>query len=374
MNNILADLHAERRARQGLPAEPPAPAAEEPPAPAVELPAPAVEAPAQDMDVDEAVPPPANTDDAASVRSADAVVVERLIGGDAAPALRVAGSDDDEARCRFCLSSEATEGNPLVAPCNCAGSSQFVHKECLERWQRECLNNGNEERAEVCGTCRAPYTLAPPPAQVALAAADKGLRAFIQSYVNFMRLTGGRVIQLGGRMPLDDYAFMQEVAQRVVHGGACVVRANALHLMTFCPRAAPRGLIKLLCSIGGPDAINDADALGATPLMLAAMNVDYESPDLTMLRMFLACGADKSITDDGFTALGRYRSRLRSRVAFCKGLPENFGWGSAQPLPKLNFEVEGLLMPSDGPTAADKAAYDELLGMFDTRAAFYGVA
>ena len=31
-------------------------------------------------------------------------------------------------------------------------------------------------------------------------------------------------------------------------------------------------------------------------------------------------------------------------------------------------------MPSDGPTAADKAAYDELLGMFETRAAFYGVA
>ena len=31
-------------------------------------------------------------------------------------------------------------------------------------------------------------------------------------------------------------------------------------------------------------------------------------------------------------------------------------------------------MPSDGPTAADKAAYDEPLGMPDTRAAFYGVA
>ena len=44
MNNILAEAHAARRERQGLPAEPPAPAAE--------LPAPAVEAPAQDMDVD----------------------------------------------------------------------------------------------------------------------------------------------------------------------------------------------------------------------------------------------------------------------------------------------------------------------------------
>ena len=92
----------------------------------------------------------------------------------------------------------------------------------------------------MCGTCGATYTLAPPPAQVALATADQELRAFIQSYVDDMIMTGGRVIQIGGRMPLDDSAFMQGVAQRVVHGGACVVRANALHLMTFCPRAAPR--------------------------------------------------------------------------------------------------------------------------------------
>ena len=115
-------------------------------------------------------------------------------------------------------------------------------------------------------------------------------------------------------------------------------------------------------------------------MMLAANNVGFataegNSPDLTMLRAFLACGADKSITheDDGLTALGCYRSRVRSRVAFLKGLPKDFGWGLSK-IPTLNFEVEGLLMPSDGPTAADKAAYDELLGMFDTRAAFYGVA
>ena len=169
---------------------------------------------------------------------------------------------------------------------------------------------------------------------------------------------------------------MTFIIQLVTQQGACVRKARALHYCAAhsqeCPALAP--LVQLLCSIGGRDAINDADALGATPLMLAANNVDFESPDLTMLRMFLACGADKSIAheDDGLTALGYYRSRVRSRVAFCKGLPENFGWGSAQPLPKLNFEVEGLLMPSDGPTAADKAAYDELLGEFEMRAAFYG--
>ena len=153
-------------------------------------------------------------------------------------------------------------------------------------------------------------------------------------------------------------------------------KARALH---YCaahsqerPGLAP--LVELLCSIGGPDAINDADVHGSTPLMLAASSVAFDSPDLTMLRTFLACGADKSITDDGLTALGCYRSRVRSRVSRIKGLnPDDFD-GDPPKIPTLNFEVEGLLMPSDGPTAADKAAYDELLGMFETRAAFYGVA
>ena len=177
---------------------------------------------------------------------------------------------------------------------------------------------------------------------------------------------------------------MTFIIQLVTQQGACVRKARALHYCAAhsqeCPALAP--LVELFCSIGGPEAINDADAQGVTPLMLAANNVGFataegNSPDLTMLRAFLACGADKSIThkDDGLTALGCYRSRVRSRVAFLKGLPKDFGWGGPpKPLPTLNFEVEGLLMPPDGPTAADKAAYDELLGMFDTRAAFYGVA
>ena len=166
------------------------------------------------------------------------------------------------------------------------------------------------------------------------------------------------------------------IAHLVTQQGACVRKARALHYCAAhsqeCPALAP--LVELVCSIGGPEAINDADAAGCTPLMLAANNIDFESPDLTMLRMFLACGADKSIThEDGLTALGCYRSRLRSRVSRIKGLPKDFDGGPPK-IPTLNFEVEGLLMPSDGPTAADKAAYDELLGMFDTRAAFYGVA
>jgi hypothetical protein len=658
MNNILADLHAERRARQGLPAEPPAPAAEEPPAPAVELPAPAVEAPAQDMDVDEAAPPPPNADDAASaddsVRSPDAVVVERLID-DEAPSV---ASSNGGPQCYVCYSSEVTEGNPLIAPCRC---NTVIHEQCLRELQSRNLQDpGREQYAHNCQVCQAPYALAPPiipsvrvklvdqyqealrssqqdvehavayaleenpeadefqlreeyeneygpnaneydedgnklgechavthvratirheglavgraalllvdrellarwsgarnswdfhsavahttesgtlydiattffdadgttprleclrahgdgvgrgqfayieafeieapadmdprtdiatvalqqlrdlvggwgcaayvpdarthlmPAELAAcddqpyffgkyekdpakrqAAYDLARRGIRRDMTPFLRVGFHQVDEVlkectqvsylycvdatwravpmsyddasapGLVMPapplprpadatLSDFLsavctrarnpipeatmrrVMTFIIQLVTQQGACVRKARALHYCAAhsqeCPALAP--LVELLCSIGGPEAINDADAGGCTPLMLAANNVGYDSPDLTMLRMFLACGADKSIAheDDGLTALGYYRSRVRSRVAFCKGLPENFGWGSAQPLPKLNFEVEGLLMPSDGPTAADKAAYDELLGMFETRSAFYGAA
>ena len=72
MNALLRRLHAERRARQGLPV-PPA----EAPAP-VEPPSPVVEAPAQDMALDEPPPAPADADDG-SVRDPDAVVVEQLV-------------------------------------------------------------------------------------------------------------------------------------------------------------------------------------------------------------------------------------------------------------------------------------------------------
>ena len=79
VNALLRSLHAERRARQGLPVPPvEAPAPVEPPAPVVESPAPVVEAPAQDTALDEPPPAPADADDG-SVRDPDAVVVEQLI-------------------------------------------------------------------------------------------------------------------------------------------------------------------------------------------------------------------------------------------------------------------------------------------------------
>ena len=70
--------------------------------------------------------------------------------------------------------------------------------------------------------------------------------------------------------------------------------------------------------------------------MLAAMNVDLAGPDD---RACSFCGADKSITDDGFTDAAA-TARASGRVAFLKGLPK--AWrGAAAVSSTLNFEVEG---------------------------------
>ena len=39
-----------------------------------------------------------------------------------------------DATCRICLSEEENRLDPLIAPCKCAGSLQFIHHQCLKSW------------------------------------------------------------------------------------------------------------------------------------------------------------------------------------------------------------------------------------------------
>jgi hypothetical protein len=40
----------------------------------------------------------------------------------------------DPAICRFCLDEATTDENPFIQPCNCKGSIEHVHLQCLLRW------------------------------------------------------------------------------------------------------------------------------------------------------------------------------------------------------------------------------------------------
>ena len=45
------------------------------------------------------------------------------------------GDSDETPSCRYCLE----ETGELIAPCQCSGSTKWVHSECLERWRQEVL-------------------------------------------------------------------------------------------------------------------------------------------------------------------------------------------------------------------------------------------
>lgn len=54
-------------------------------------------------------------------------------------------AEEPETICRVCH-MEGTEGNPLYSPCNCRGSIEYVHQDCLQRW----LAHKNLTKCEVC--------------------------------------------------------------------------------------------------------------------------------------------------------------------------------------------------------------------------------
>ena len=61
-----------------------------------------------------------------------------------------------EARlCRFCLSKKNYPANPLISPCQCKGSMEFVHFKCLNRWR----NVDIERNGRTCSLCLTNYRL-----------------------------------------------------------------------------------------------------------------------------------------------------------------------------------------------------------------------
>ena len=58
----------------------------------------------------------------------------------------------EEKTCRLCWGDEGD--SPLVQPCACRGSAQWIHKHCLEQWRR---TSPREDAAYRCGQCTDHY-------------------------------------------------------------------------------------------------------------------------------------------------------------------------------------------------------------------------
>lgn len=65
--------------------------------------------------------------------------------------------------CRICLLEGSTEEDPLIRPCQCKGSIEYVHLGCLRHWVKCRLNLGDTPggsyfyRPLPCELCKAPY-------------------------------------------------------------------------------------------------------------------------------------------------------------------------------------------------------------------------
>lgn len=57
-----------------------------------------------------------------------------------------------EYECRYCL--EEDELKNLVSPCECNGTSRYIHPECLNRWRFE---NSENNHFNICIDCKSPY-------------------------------------------------------------------------------------------------------------------------------------------------------------------------------------------------------------------------
>ena len=58
--------------------------------------------------------------------------------------------------CRFCFEPAIDTSDPLITPCKCAGSIQYIHLQCLKQWRR---TTENPEFIRRCQLCLTNYTM-----------------------------------------------------------------------------------------------------------------------------------------------------------------------------------------------------------------------
>ncbi|XP_069080302.1 E3 ubiquitin-protein ligase MARCHF7 [Pleurodeles waltl] len=65
-------------------------------------------------------------------------------------------SEEDEGDiCRICQMGASTSTNPLIEPCRCAGSLQYIHQDCMKKWLQAKINSGSRlEAVTTCELCK----------------------------------------------------------------------------------------------------------------------------------------------------------------------------------------------------------------------------
>nr|XP_020007174.1 probable E3 ubiquitin-protein ligase MARCH10 isoform X3 [Castor canadensis] len=63
--------------------------------------------------------------------------------------------EEEEDLCRICQIAGGSPTNPLLEPCGCVGSLQFVHQECLKKWLKVKITSGADlSTVKTCEMCK----------------------------------------------------------------------------------------------------------------------------------------------------------------------------------------------------------------------------
>lgn len=64
-------------------------------------------------------------------------------------------SDEEGDQCRICQSGAESPTNPLLTPCQCSGSLQYIHHDCLKKWIQTKIQSGTTLSAvKTCELCK----------------------------------------------------------------------------------------------------------------------------------------------------------------------------------------------------------------------------
>lgn len=64
-------------------------------------------------------------------------------------------SEEEGDLCRICQMGVASPTNPLIEPCRCTGSLQYVHQDCMKKWLQAKINSGATlDAVTTCELCK----------------------------------------------------------------------------------------------------------------------------------------------------------------------------------------------------------------------------
>ncbi|KAM7081891.1 LOW QUALITY PROTEIN: putative E3 ubiquitin-protein ligase MARCHF10, partial [Ciconia maguari] len=63
-------------------------------------------------------------------------------------------SEEEGDQCCICQIAGGSPTNPLLEPCGCVGSLQFVHQECLKKWLKAKIIRADLEAVKTCELCK----------------------------------------------------------------------------------------------------------------------------------------------------------------------------------------------------------------------------